>query len=230
MAKLVLTLDGKVIDQYFIDKPCIAIGRDAENDITIDDPLVSREHARIVSVGEDEIIEDLQSSNGTLINGRPLVRQILQHRDVIELGSHQLRYMSSRIASDVDFDRTMMIQTPTRQAETTEGAPIFGIPAARSARARFPEGRVMVLAGPGPHPSGENVRLDRVVTTFGIPGKQLVVLTRRPHGIFLTHVEGSRFPRVNGKSIGDAPHPLRDGDRIEAAGYKLEFKLEPFAD
>jgi pSer/pThr/pTyr-binding forkhead associated (FHA) protein len=230
MAKLVLTLEGKVINHYFIDKPCLTIGRGAGNDIVINDPLLSREHARIVSIGEDEIVEDLQSSNGTRINGSPLVRQILQHRDIIELGNHQLRYMSSRIASDVDFERTMMIQTLPRQAEAGGDAPIFDVPVARSAKTRFQEGSVTVLAGSRPYTTDQIVRLDRVVTTFGVPGEQLVVLTRRPQGVFLTHVEGSRFPRVNRQSVGETPHLLRDGDLIEAAGYQLKFKLKPLTD
>ena len=65
MAKLILTLNGSVINQYFIDKACVSIGRGADNDIVINDPVLSREHARVVSVGKDQIVEDLQSSNGT---------------------------------------------------------------------------------------------------------------------------------------------------------------------
>ena len=227
MAKLVLTLKGKVINQYFIDKPSISIGRDASNDIAIDDPLLSREHIRIVSVGEDEIAEDMQSSNGSQINGRPLGRQILQHLDIIGLGSHQLRYMSSRAAADVDFERTMMIQALTRQGESDPA--IIALPAARSAKSKLPQGSVVVLESPDTHTKGENIRLKDVVTTFGIPGEQLIVLTRRPKGFFITHVEGTQFPRINRQLIGNAPHALRDGDLIEAAGYHLKFKIEALA-
>ncbi len=225
MAKLVLTLEGKVVGQYFIDKPDVSIGRDPESDVPVNDPLLSMAHARIVSIGEDEIIEDLQSSHGTRVNGREITRQILQHRDVIELGKHQLRYMNSRIASDVDFERTMIIQTLPRSVDDAEDASLVDVPAARAARIRFPQGSVRVLSAAGKFARGEIVRLDRVVTTFGTPGDQLIVLTRRPQGVFVTHVEGSRFPRVNQQSIGDAPHALRDGDVIEAAGYQLEYKL-----
>ena len=229
MAKLVLTLNGKVVDHYFIDKPSISIGRDAGNDISIDDPLLSREHARIVSVGEDEIAEDLHSSNGTRLNGRPLVRQILQHRDVIELGSHQLCYMNSRLAGDAEFDRTMIITPLSRQADKAGDAPIVNVPAAQSSRALLAEGSITVLAGTNAHATGKSVRLDRVVTTFGTPDEQLVVLTRRPLGVFITHVEGAVLPRINQQSIGVEPRLLRDGDLIEAAGYQLKFHLEPLA-
>lgn len=230
MAKLVLSLNGTVLNQYFIDKARISIGRDACNDVVIDDPRLSREHASIVTVGEDQIVEDLQSSNGTLVNGSPLVRQILQHRDVIELGAHHLRYLSSRVAGDADLERTMLIAALPRSAVPADSAPLIDVPAVRAAKSWFPEGSIKVLAGSGQHAVGESVRLDRVVATFGIPGEQLVVITRRPAGYFLTHVEGARHPRVNQQSIGTAAYALHDGDVIEAAGYQLEFRLVPLAE
>jgi pSer/pThr/pTyr-binding forkhead associated (FHA) protein len=226
LAKLILTLNGSVINQYFIDKACVSIGRGADNDIVINDPVLSREHARVVSVGKDQIVEDLQSSNGTLVNGTPLVRQILQHCDVIELGSHQLRYMSARVAADVELERTMMIQALARNGAPAEGSPVVTVPVVRAARVRLPEGCVKVLAGEGRHAIGETVRLDRVVATFGTPGEQLLVIARRPQGFVLTHVEGAQQTRVNQQSIGSAPHTLCDGDLIEAAGYRLEFRLD----
>ena len=227
MAKLILTLNSKVLNQYFIDKPCLTIGRGPDNDIVINDPLLSREHARIVTVGKDQIAEDLQSSNGTLLNGSPLTRQILQHSDVIELGSYHLRYMSSGVAADVELERTMLIKVLPRHRAPAENAPVVSVPVARTARARLPEGCIKVLAGSGQHNAGESVRLDRVVVTFGIPGEQLIVIARRPQGFFLTHVEGARLPLLNQQSIGREPQALRDGDLIEAAGYRLEFRLEP---
>lgn len=233
MAKLVLMANGKVINQFFIDQPSIGIGRDPSNEICIADPLLSRRHARITVAGSDEIIEDLQSNNGTKVNGKPLVRQILQHRDVIELGNHQLCFMSSRIAVDAELERTMLIQTLSRQAAAMQNADagpattITHAAVARSGRIRFAEGEVTVLADTitGSHPVGECIRLNQVVTTFGTPGEQLVVLTRRPQGIYLTHVEGREFPRINQRSIGAESRALHDGDLIEAAGYQLKFQL-----
>lgn len=227
MAKLILTLNGTILNQFFIDKASIGIGRGADNDIVINDPLLSRAHARIVTVGQDQIVEDLQSSNGTRVNGSTLQRQILQHGDVIELGSHHLRYMSSRLTADVELERTMLIKGLPRRDEAAPDAPVVSVPVARAPRARLPEGSVKVLAGPGPHAVGESIRLDRVVVTFGVPGEQLVVIARRPQGYFLTHVEGARLPLVNHKAIGEAAHALCDGDLIDAAGYRLEFRLDP---
>lgn len=222
MAKLVVTLEGKIVNHYFIEKPTITIGRDADNDIAIDDPLVSGVHVRIVRAGQDDIVEGLHTRSGSRVNGKPLVRQILQHRDVIEIGKHQLRYMSSRVAFDADLDRTMLVQTLSPLGESASGAPRLGAALSSPPKPTLKAGRVEVLAGPAAL-VGQFVQLERVVTTFGVPGDQLIVLTRRPHNVFLTHVEGPKFPRVNGKPIGSVAHALKEGDLIEGAGCKLRF-------
>ncbi|UCV03249.1 FHA domain-containing protein [Dechloromonas denitrificans] len=230
MAKLVLSLNGNLLNQYFIDQTTLSIGRDSGNDIVINDALLSREHARIVCFGEDHIVEDLGSSNGSSVNGCPLQRQILHHRDVIELGAHRLCYLNTRKSAEVDLERTMLIKALPQTGQPAAHAPAFVIPALRPARALWPEGRVKVLAGQGRHVIGECVGLDRVVTTFGIPGEQLAVISRRPLGYFLTHVEGARFPRVNQRAINGAPYALSDGDQIEVAGYRLHFRLGGLAE
>jgi hypothetical protein len=225
MAKLVLSLDGKVVNHYFIDKTNITIGRGAENDIAIDDPLLSPVHASIVKLGRDAIVEDLKSQNGSRLNGKPLAKQILHHRDIIELGRHQLRYMSAEIASDVDLDRTMLIQTVARPNQSNADVTVIDVPINNAAKVKLAGGSVEVVSGPAPHVAGDIVKLDRVVTTFGVPGESLIVLTRRPQGVFLSHVEGSSYPRVNKHLIGKAAQALKTNDVIEAAGYKLKVTL-----
>jgi len=229
LAKLILSLNGNVLNQYFVDKPVITIGRDTSNDIVVNDALLSREHARIVSVGEDHIVEDLQSSNGTLVNGSPQTRKILHHRDVIGLGNHSLSYQNTRMASDVDLERTMLFKALPRDGMPIHDA-LAAKPAIRSTKTWQPDAGVKVLAvDAGPHEVGTEVRMDRVVTTFGMPGEQLIVITRRPQGYFLTHVEGAKLPLVNQRAITAEAHALQHGDQIEAAGYKLEFLGEATA-
>jgi pSer/pThr/pTyr-binding forkhead associated (FHA) protein len=224
LAKLVLSLSGNVLNQYFTDKSVISIGRSKESDIAINDALLSREHARINTVGEDHIIEDMESSNGTLVNGVRATRKILRHRDVIGLGNHTLQYLNTRMASDVDLERTMVIQALPREGLLAEGKPQAAAPSVRAAKAWLPDASIKVItAEAGEHSAGDYVHLDRVVTTFGVPGERLIVITRRPQGYFLTHVEGRHLPRLNGKPISAEAHPLHNGDTIEAAGCQLEF-------
>jgi pSer/pThr/pTyr-binding forkhead associated (FHA) protein len=223
MAKLVLSRGGAVVHQCFLDKDRIGVGRGAHNHVVVDDPAVGAEHAQIVPVGNDHILEDLGSGGGTRVNGHGIDRHILQHGDVVELGSFYLRYLNPRVSSAIDLDRTMLIAGLRGAAESAAPGGEIRIPSARLGKVRFPKGKVKVLAGTR---AGSVLALDRVVTLLGKRGDQLAVLTRRPHGYFITHVDGRRQPRVNGQFVGRGARLLRNGDVIEVADDKVEFLLE----
>jgi len=223
MAKLVLSAGDSVLYQCFVDKERLTVGRDATNPIVIDDPAVSREHAAIVPVGNDHILEDLKSANGTYVNGKRVSRRILQHGDVIAFGSFNLRYINLRTSSGVDLERTMLIAGLATRDADADDAPDLQVPRARSVKFRLPAARVMMLRGGR---SGSVIDLDRVVAMFGKRGRQFAVITRRPMGYFITHVEGRRRTRVNGRPIGDAPRILDHGDVVEVADEKFEFSFD----
>jgi pSer/pThr/pTyr-binding forkhead associated (FHA) protein len=228
MAKLVLSSGGSIVYQCFLDKERVNIGKAPHNQVVIDDPAVGEEHAVIIPVGNDHILQSLQSINGTLVNGSRVVRQILQHGDVMQFGVFYLRYLSPRVSADRDLDRTILITGLQRRVDSAQfgsspPARVVKVPSPRLAGIRFPKGRVRVIAGSG---AGDTITLDRVVATFGKPGKELAVVTRRPQGYFITHVEGRRHPRVNRRSIGKEARVLRHGDVIEVADEKLEFLLD----
>jgi pSer/pThr/pTyr-binding forkhead associated (FHA) protein len=226
MAKLVLSTGGAIVHQCRVDGDRVGVGREPHNAIVVDDPQVSREHAAIVPVGNDHILEDLDSANGTYVNGTRVARRILQHGDVIELGAYHLRYLNPKVAAEVDLERTMLIeglggQTAPRDARAIDGnipMPVAG-PAPIHTR---PRGK---FARPGPR-AGEVIELDRVVTMFGRSSACSAVLVRRPLGYYVAHVDGRRAPRVNGKPIGTEAVLLRHGDIVEAGDERLEFTLE----
>jgi pSer/pThr/pTyr-binding forkhead associated (FHA) protein len=227
VAKLVLSVGSAVVHQCFVDKLRLTIGRDTTNQIVVDDPTVSREHAAILEVGNDHIVEDLGSAAGTFVNGARVTRHILQHGDVMAFGTHVLRYLNPK-AEESELDRTMLIRAlpkvpdqPTQPATTVPYDATINT--ARAMKARLPNGRVKVLAGAR---AGAQIELDRVVATFGTPGERLAVITRRPQGFFVTHVEGSRFPQVNGETLDAEAHALRSGDVIEVGDEKVEFRQE----
>ena len=223
MAKLVLSCGDAVVSQCVVDKERLTVGREKSNAIVVDDPAVSRAQAVIVAVGNDHIIEDLESANGTIVNGKRVARRILQHGDVIALGRFNLRYVNTRTSAGVDLERTMLIAGLVRGDDETGVATDVQVPPAQAAKLRLPVARAMMLSG---NRSGSVIELDRVVATFGKPGKALAVITRRPMGYFVTRVEGRRRPRVNGRPIGGEPRPLDSGDVIEVADEKLEFLLD----
>jgi len=116
--------------------------------------------------------------------------------------------------------------TPVSAAATPppQSAPPPAPAAAPAAAAPKPlRASIQLLSGAN---AGKELELSKPLTTLGRPGVQVAVLTRRPQGYFITHVEGAQHPSVNGQAIGTAPHPLKDHDLIELAGIKLEFFLK----
>ncbi|MCC6193077.1 MAG: FHA domain-containing protein [Burkholderiales bacterium] len=229
MAKLVLSRDGALVDQWFLDDARVTVGGASDNRVVVSDPAVGERHAAIVAVGNDYILEAL-GGTGVPVNGKARIRHILQHNDVIELGEFHLRYVDSKASSEIDLERTMLIPGLAPGAGLLAGAvPDKGeitqdlhIPSSRATRTRFPRGRIKWLQGGR---GGEGKMLDRVIATFGAPGEAVAVSTRRPHGFYVTHVEGEKHPRVNGESIGREPRHLMSGDIVEVGGERIEFEL-----
>ncbi|MEO8630708.1 MAG: FHA domain-containing protein [Betaproteobacteria bacterium] len=115
MAKLILSLDGMVIREYPLTKERTTLGRKPHNDIVIDNLAISGEHAMIMTILNDSFLEDLGSTNGTLVNGQPIKKHFLQNNDVVELGKYKLKYVTEAIAtqaSPADFEKTMVLRAP----------------------------------------------------------------------------------------------------------------------
>ena len=219
MPKLVLSLDGVVLREVALSKERTTVGRRSHNDVVIDNLAVSGEHAVIFTSGEETYLEDLGSTNGTTINGQPIKKHRLQSGDVIEVGKYRIRYLVDGAAesSSVDIDTSQPL-----------GREFYG-PGPDTIQVRLPGGGVdevqggavvKILSGPN---EGKELALVKALTTVGRPGQQVAVITRRPTGYFIAHVEGDEFPSVNGVSLGSAAHPLNDKDVIELAGVKMEF-------
>src|SRR5215472_7763833 len=121
MGKLILTLDGQELAQYELEKERYTIGRLADNDIHIDNMAVSGHHALIINILKDSFLEDLNSTNGTYVNGKLIKKHALQEGDVITIGRHALKYASGKPApagaagGDADdFEKTMIIRPGTK--------------------------------------------------------------------------------------------------------------------
>ncbi|MFO1396910.1 MAG: FHA domain-containing protein [Burkholderiales bacterium] len=214
MAKLVVSREGAVVDQRFLERERVTVGRDPASSLVVDDPSVRGLHAAIVAVGNDYILEDLVGEEGIDVNGTRMQRRILQHGDVLTLGTYHLRFVDAKAASEIDLERTMIIGGLRPEAADTP--PPQDAPATRGGKARAATGRVHVMGGA--------VRaLDRVVATFGTRTESQVVIMRRPKGYFVAHVTGAARARVNGEALADAPRALRTGDVIEVAGEVLTF-------
>jgi len=264
MAKLILSVDGQVLKEHVLSKERTLIGRKPHNDIQIDNLAVSGEHAAIITILNDSFIEDLGSTNGTMVNGKPIKKHFLQANDVIEIGKHKLKYFNDAPSqtSSADFEKTMIIRSPSKPAapaapppaaapaaqaappappaervssdtvtnmkamapEVVKAAPPPAAPTAHADHAPLPDAAIQVLSGAA---AGRTLDLTKNLTTIGKPGLQVAVITKRPNGYFITHVEGASFPTLNGASLGAQAHPLADHDMIEIAGVKMEFFFKP---
>ena len=307
MAKLILSMDGLVLKEIPLAKERTTIGRKPHNDVQIDNLAVSGEHAVVVTIHSDCFLEDLGSTNGTQVNGKPVKKHFLQNNDVIELGKYKLKFVQdvapkpapAPSVEKADFEKTMVLRpsamraaaeqakamatagqvgggataeaqraAAVKQAAATAAAagtadkdaksppapaaapsatqklaaaPAAAAPAtppaaqpaapapaapATPAPAAAPKplvGAIQLLSGAN---AGKQLELAKPLTTLGRPGVQVAVLTRRPQGYFITHIEGTQQPIVNGAVIGVAPHALKDHDKIEIAGVKMEFFLK----
>jgi len=246
MGKLVVSLDGLVIKEEQVTKDRTSLGRRPYNDIVIDNLAVSGEHAVLQMVGSDVFIEDLNSTNGTYINGKAVKKQLLQHNDTIEIGKYKIKYL---LDETPDYEKTMIMRPGSAapmSAHAGAGAasPAYAAaPAAsRPASSAAPTGFGATLTGGlvsgfgslGPQSAasikvlngaaaGREVLLTKVVTTVGKPGVQVASITKRPGGYVFAHVEGVSRPTVNGQVVAGDPVQLKSGDVIELAGTQMQF-------
>ena len=231
MAKLVLSLSGAIQGEFELDQERFTIGRKSENKIQIDNLAVSGKHALIVTILDDSFLEDLGSTNGTYVNGKLIKKHALKDGDVISIGKHELKYVNENASDDDDdeFEKTMIIKPGTASAAVAAakaaedaGAGVTAA-SAKPVVGGMPLGRLTVLNGPI---AGKELELTKALITLGKPGTQVAVISRRPQGYFLTHIESETgFPLVNGAEIGAKAYQLKDSDMIELAGIKMEFSL-----
>jgi len=238
MVRLVLSLDGQVLAEYNMSKERYTIGRLPDNDIRIDNAAVSGHHALIINILNDSFLEDLNSTNGTYVNGKIVKKHAMQHGDVITVGHHSLRFIDSEADEPADeFEKTMVISS--REAANLkvpgmtvrEAAPAQAQPAAAPAAASpfsfsagvLPKAKLQVLSGQF---AGRELELVKTLTTLGRPGIQVAAITRRADGFYIVHVESGRegdFPLVNGVAIGPQARKLQDNDVVQLAGVKMGF-------
>jgi hypothetical protein len=221
MPKMIVSIDGVVIKEVQLTKDRTTLGRRPYNDVVIDNLAISGEHAVFQMAGTDVFIEDLNSTNGTYVNGKAAKKQQLQNGDTLEVGKYKIKFVSEAAADG--FEKTMMVKSMPPASALAPLSP-SGLPAA--ARAPVSSGTtttqasIKVLSGAA---SGREVPLTKVVTTIGKPGVAVAAITRRQHGFVVHHVEGAGNPSLNGAPIGTDPVSLKNGDLIELAGTQMQF-------
>lgn len=209
MAKLALLKDGEQVGEFPLESQEVSIGRDVHADIRLNDPSVSRHHARILKIHTDFYVEDLNSTNGTQLNGRSIKKHVLKPDDLFVIGSNELRFV-------VDEAQGAEAEAPPDQVVPEK--PAVPRSAHKKANLRF-------FRGPD---KGITIRIDRALYTIGKPGGDVAAIARRPQGFFLLHIGGDNYPRINEKEIesGGAGVQLNEGDMIQVGEHLAEITFE----
>ncbi len=215
MPKMIVSIDGVVIKEVQLTKDRTSLGRRPYNDIVIDNLAVSGEHAVLQMSGTDVFVEDLNSTNGTYLNGKAVKKQQLSNGDTVEIGKYKIKYVSEVVGAG--FEKTMIIKAGSAGLVPPAGAAPAAAPVAGAAG---PNAAIKVMSGAA---AGREVALVKVVTTIGKPGVAVAAITKRPQGFVVAHVEGDNKPTLNGVPIGAEPVALKNGDVLELAGTQMQF-------
>lgn len=246
MAKLFWLQPDNSIVEFPLAAEQNVIGRSSRSDIRIKHPGISSEHALIRVVDTVATIEDLDSTNGTRVNGRGITRHTLRHGDQIEVGRERLMYFAeldsaSRFAQPepdtpysepashtervVTSTQPPAVSAPERVSAPAPQAPTQApAPAAQAATAKNVEfkGSVVVLSGAN---TGKRFPLDKEEVTLGREGRQVIAIKRRDHGSWTIELKnGAAPPYINGDAVL-TPRVLAAGDVIELIGVKLRFEV-----
>ena len=202
MPKMIVSIDGVVIKEVQLSKDRTSLGRRPYNDIVIDNLAVSGEHAVLQMSGVEVYVEDLNSTNGTYVNGKAVKKQLLQHADVVEIGKYKISFV---VENGATAEKAAAI-APV--AGTIPTSPLVSTAAIR------------VMSGAA---AGREVILVKMVTTIGKPGVAVAAITKRFQEFVVTHVEGAEKPTLNGTAVGAEPVTLKNGDVLELAGTQMQF-------
>jgi pSer/pThr/pTyr-binding forkhead associated (FHA) protein len=174
MPKMIVSIDGVVIKEVQLTKDRTSLGRRPYNDIVIDNLAVSGEHAVLQMSGNEVYLEDLNSTNGTYVNGKAVKKLLLQNSDTVEIGKYKIKYVNE--AAPAGFEKTMVIKAGS--AGLVPPAPA-GAPAAPAEAGANLTAAIKVMSGAA---AGREVALVKVVTTIGKPGVAVAAITKRPQG------------------------------------------------
>ncbi len=248
MSQLTISFEGRTLGELTLDKERVTIGRHPDNDIVLkDDRAVSGHHAVIITIMKDSFLEDLDSTNGTMVNNRQVSKHPLSNGDAIQIGRHQLKYVGEVTNYDADFEKTMILK-PSEIIAATQSAASKSPPPAASSRGPSPrptpaaaapsaapaaapgrpmQAKVVVASGPN---QGKELKLTKALTTLGKPGVQVAAITRRVDAYYIVHVSPpgeANHPKVNSETISGQARQLASGDTVEIAGTLMKFELSP---
>ncbi|MBI3808689.1 MAG: FHA domain-containing protein [Nitrospirae bacterium] len=221
-ATLLVKLHGQGSQHIELTIETLTIGRKADNTLVIEDPAVSGHHARIVKVQAVFFLEDLMSTNGTAINGKPVTRHQLRDADVITIGQHRLVFQENVTASTaapapfVDLDRTTVLKGTDRTPDGPTLTATVLVVAGKTDRLEYPLTKQVNVIG---SQDGAAIRL-----TGWFAPKSAATIARRGQTYSISPSRGVKSLLVNGVNVV-GQQDLKDEDQIEVAGVTLTFSV-----
>jgi pSer/pThr/pTyr-binding forkhead associated (FHA) protein len=250
MPKLIVSVAGEVLSEWPLEEKQTVIGRGPDCEVQLNDPSVSRHHAKVARIYTGFFVEDLQSTNGVTLNGRRVRKHMLQDGDIVQIGTHELRFVAEEAEQGAlaDTDKTVVLAVRPRNADLPASSaaslasataaldktlhPVTDAPLPKPRRRiaapppseQVAKAYVRVLNGPG---QGDSNLVDKALYTIGQPGGNLAVISRRAQGHFLLHLGGDQVTTLNGDEVVGAGVKLKSGDIIQVGDTRLEFYSEP---
>ncbi|MEX0963489.1 MAG: FHA domain-containing protein [Pseudohongiellaceae bacterium] len=221
--KLEFSFNSNRLGEFVLDKEVMTIGRKDDNDIRIENLAVSGRHAKILTIFDDSFLEDLDSTNGTYVNGQPINKHPLKHGDVITIGKHELRYINESLSAG-DDDKTVLIRR--QPGLTTAPGPNLNEPINMpGASAGLDAAKLQILNGKG---AGKELALAKPSVKLGKSGAEVVQINKRPDGHFIVNLDqdsGNSTITINGEAVGSRAVKLNNHDVIEINKLKIEYYL-----
>lgn len=231
-AKLLITLNNSLVSDVSLDKEVTSIGRKSDNDIVIDNLAVSGKHARILFMGGEAFLEDLDSTNGTFVNSEKTKKHLLKNGDLITIGQHQLKFEGAEV-EEGDLEKTVVIKP---YAVGMEGTAAFEAAALEKERQKKDDAATAEIVASGEKPAllqllngpnnGKKMALNKSITRLGKPGEQVAAIAKRPQGYFIMHLGGNTAqPVLNGTGVGTQATALKHGDIIEVGKTRMKIMI-----
>ncbi len=224
--KLEFSFNSNRLGEFVLDKEVMTIGRKEDNDIRIENLAVSGHHAKLLTIFDDSFLEDLDSTNGTYVNGQAISKHPLKNGDVIVIGKHELRFINEA-RSDTDDDKTILIrrqpELATYPGSSSQHQPI-DMPGS-SAPVNLEAAKLQILNGKG---AGKELLLQKPSVKLGRAGAEVVQINKRPDGHFIVSLEqegNNNLLLINGEAVGARAVKLNNHDVIEINKLKIEYYL-----
>jgi pSer/pThr/pTyr-binding forkhead associated (FHA) protein len=234
MPKLILSRDNDVLKTYRIEEDKVfRVGRSDQNDIVLDESAVSGLHAEIESEPDGFYITDIQSKNGTFVDGELVISRKLNHGNVISIGSYTLTFQYSENEKrhaekeETISKETMMLDTAIHRSKLAKSLSEIGDYKKKTQL----QGELIYLDG-----SLDPLVLEKPITVIGkdpkcdITVKGLLVakisaeILKKPDGFYIKPASGTFSPKLNYRAV-KTEVKLNDFDVIEIGATRLQFHV-----